>query len=262
MRVLAIGLMASLSVLATSVRAQTVAAPPPGKSPFETGIERPDAPKPSTDPRSLRGYYFMPLSGVLLRGLNKDDMPLNEQALALFKKRIADREAGLLPDDPMTVCRPMNAVRVFGSGFPQLQILQTPDEVLILLMEDHMVRRIYLNGKHPQTLAPTAMGHSIGHWDGDTLVVDTIGFKDNAWLDETGTPADHNEHMMERIRKVDNGQTIEDLVTIEDSTVFTRPISFRVTMTWRPSESWDEVICEEGNRDGLNLGGSDTGTAP
>lgn len=254
-------LLSCCAIGADIVLAQSPGAGPPAGGPFAATPLPADAPKPSPEARDLRGYYFMRSFGILLPGIDQANPPFTPAALALFRKRIADRKAGLLPDDPQVQCRPMNAVRFFGSGFPEMQFLQSPNEVALLLMEDHIVRRIAINAKHPAHPALTSHGDSIGHWEDDTLVVDTIGFKDNGWLDETGTPGDHNEHLIERIKKVDGGQKIEDQVTIEDGTVLTHPLSFTMNFAWRPDAPWDEIICEEGNRDGGDTpAASDSGT--
>lgn len=246
-----IALAAVLGLALSVTPAGAASGPPSGPpgNPFDSGPPDPNAPKPSPDPRDLRGYYFMHSVGILLPGIDKDHPPFNAAGLALFRKRIARRQAGDLTDDPQVSCRPMNAVRMFGSGFPQVQFIQTRNQLTILLMEDHIVRRIFLNAKHPAHLVPTASGHSVGRWQGDTLIVDTIGFKPGGWLDETGTPGDRNEHMIERIRKTDGGQSLEDQVTVEDPSLFTRPVTFKVIYTWKPDAVWDEIICEEGNRD-------------
>lgn len=229
--------------------AQSMPWPPTG-GPFAPPPLRPDSPKPTADPRDIRGYYYLRSFGVLLPGVDKNNPPLQPEALALFQKRVADLAAGQVPvTDPQVGCRPMTAVRMFGTGFPQMQFIQTPGQVTFLLMEDHLVRRIFIGAKHPKQIVRTAHGDSIGHWEGDTLVVDTIGFKGNSWIDETGVSGDENLHLTERIRKLDGGQALEDQVTVEDPTTLTHPISFRVDFAWEPTSIWDEVICEEANRD-------------
>jgi len=253
------------AVAAPATDAPAPAAGPPtgGRSPFgASGALPPDAPKPSADPHDLRGLYYMHMAGPLLPGIDKKNPPLTPAGLAVFRQRLANHDAGLVPDDPQVQCRPMNAARMYGTGFPQVQIIQSANEIVILLMEDHITRRIALNGQHPAHLAPTYLGDSIGHWEGDTLVVDTIGFRDDSWLDETGTPGDHNEHLIERFRKVDGGSKLEDQVTIEDPGVFSQPLSFTVPFTWRPDATWDEIICEEGNRDAVDGSPSGAGAKP
>lgn len=244
-------LLAGVVAVSAAESPPVTAGPPPGGgSPFgASGPLPPDVPKPSSDPHDLRGFYYMRMAGPLLYGIDKSNPPLTPAALAIFRQRVADHEAGLVPDDPQVQCRPMNAARMYGTGFPQIQLIQSANEIVILLMEDHITRRIALNGKHPSHLVPTYLGNSIAHWEGDTLVVDTIGFRDGSWLDETGTPGDHNEHLVERFQKVDGGTKIEDSVTIDDPGVFSHPLSFTVPFTWRPDATWDEIICEEGNRD-------------
>ena len=88
----------------------------------------------------------------------------------------------------------------------------------------------------------------MGHWEGDTLVVDTVGVDDRTWIDEQGIIHGPDMHVTERIRKIDNNQTIEDLITVTDPKYFTRPWTYRNTYKWRPDVRLTEYFCEENNR--------------
>jgi hypothetical protein len=92
------------------------------------------------------------------------------------------------------------------------------------------------------------MGHSIGHWEGDTLVIDTIGYNGEKWLDYLGTPSSTQLHVIERIKKVNVGKVVlENTLTIIDPVMYTRPWDIRRVFMWRPAEQIGEEICEEDN---------------
>jgi hypothetical protein len=126
-------------------------------------------------------------------------------------------------------------------------VLQTPGQVTIVIEASRTVRLIYLDETHPANLEPTFMGHSVGRWEGDTLVVDTIGLRPN-WLDITGAPASERMRVVERIRKIDGGQRLENLLTISDPKMYTRDWTARRVYKWYPGERVEEYICEESQR--------------
>jgi hypothetical protein len=126
-----------------------------------------------------------------------------------------------------------------------MEIVQTPGRVLMLFEFSHFIRQIYTDGrKHNTDLGPTWMGDSIGHWDGDTLVVDTIGFNDKTWLDRAGHPHSTDLHLVERIRRVDKS-TLQDDLTIEDPKAYTKPWGGQLTFQLRPTWNITEMVCED-----------------
>ena len=126
----------------------------------------------------------------------------------------------------------------------QFQIVQLPKEMLLLFEWDSMVRRIYMDGrKHPEYWPFGWMGHSIGRWDGDTLIVDTTGLNDKTWLDGIGTPHSDQLHVVERFRRV-NQDTLEVEFQFEDPKAFTKRWGGK--KVYRPGpEILDHVTCEE-----------------
>jgi hypothetical protein len=109
----------------------------------------------------------------------------------------------------------------------------------------HFVRQIYTDGrKHNTDLGPTWLGDAIGHWEGDTLVVDTIGFNDKTWLDRAGHPHSTELHLVERIRRVDQN-TLTDDITIEDPKAYTKPWGGQITFALHPKWNLMEMVCED-----------------
>ena len=128
-----------------------------------------------------------------------------------------------------------------------VEIRQFPDMVLLLYDEDHAVRRIYLDGKHPADLKPTWMGHSIGRYDGETLVIDTTGINDKVWVDVQGHPHTDALHVVERVRRV-NVNTMEIEMTIDDPKTYKKPWTRKIVRGLQAPGTpniWDRAECEE-----------------
>lgn len=151
-------------------------------------------------------------------------------------------------DDPTGHCLPAGVPRTVMLGlFPQ-QIIQTPKQVVILYEYMSVFRVIPLNAKHPGDLIPSYMGNSAGHWEGDTLVVDVIGFNDKTWLAGTGTFHTDALHITERYTRV-NGERINYEVTIEDPNVLTKPWTLQSSLMLREGTRLQEYVCAENNID-------------
>ena len=131
--------------------------------------------------------------------------------------------------------------------YPQ-KIVQTPKEIVILYEYMNVFRIIPLNAKHPEDLLPSYLGDSVGHWEGDTLVVDVTGFNDKTWLAGTGTFHSEDLHITERYTRVDKDQ-INYEVTMVDPKVFTKPWTLHSTIMLREGTRLQEYICAENNID-------------
>jgi hypothetical protein len=151
-------------------------------------------------------------------------------------------------DDPTARCLPAGLPRAAILGlFPQ-QIVQTPQQIVMLYEYMNTFRVIPLNAKHPDDLLPSYTGDSVGHWEGDTLVVDVTGFNDKTWLSGTGTFHSDALHITERYTRVDKDQ-INYQATMEDSNVLTEPWTIRTTMMLREGTRLQEYVCAENNLD-------------
>ena len=149
-------------------------------------------------------------------------------------------------DDPAAVCLPLGIPRISIVGLFPLQIVQTPSQIIILHEYMSVFRVIPLDAKHPDDVVPGYMGESVGHWDGDTLVVDTIGFNDKTWLTSTGTFHSDALHVTERYTRVDKDQINYD-VTMEDPNVLTEPWTINTTLMLREGTRLREYVCAENN---------------
>jgi hypothetical protein len=151
-------------------------------------------------------------------------------------------------DDPTGLCLPPGLPRLSMTGlFPQ-QIIQTPTQIVILYEYMSVYRVIPLNVTHPDDLLPAYMGHSVGRWEGDTLVVDVVGFNDKTWIGGAGTFHSDALHVVERFTRVDRDQ-ISYEATVEDPNVLTKPWILRTTMMLREGTRLEEYVCAENNVD-------------
>ena len=171
--------------------------------------------------------------------------PLLPAAAALLEKRIADADGGYPFANTLTYCLPggMPLMMIDGAPYP-IQILETPGQVSMLFEEQNHFRIIHLNARHPEDPDPSYMGHSIGYWEGDSLVVDTVGLSERTTIDQVGMPHSGDLRLVERYRRVDRG-TLEVLVTITDPKTFSSSWQTRAVYKSAPSGSGvSEYICE------------------
>lgn len=174
----------------------------------------------------------------------KDGVPFQPWAAEEYKHRIDT--AG--KDDPNNFCLP--------SGIPEKdavtspwKIVQTPGLVVILYESRTIFRQIFTDGRPlPKDPNPDWQGYSIGHWDGDTLVVETIGSNGKAWLDTNGHPVTDALKVTERFHRKDFGH-MELAITIDDPKAYTKPWTVTENPVLQPDDELIEYICEENNRD-------------
>ncbi len=120
-------------------------------------------------------------------------------------------------------CWPIGVPGFLLHGVQPVYFIQTAKEVVMVWQEDYQTRRVYLNVPHSAKPAPSWFGESIGHYEGDTLVVDTIGMNDRTWIDNYRTPHTDRLHVVERFHMIDGGKTLEVDVHVEDPGAFTTP---------------------------------------
>jgi len=149
-------------------------------------------------------------------------------------------------DPYISKCMPAALPRVWLIPRP-FEIIQSEERVLIIYESDSWIRRIYTDGReHPRVVDPAWMGHSIGKWDGDTLVIDTVGIRaNNHWLDGAGHVRSADLHLVERLTRTDP-MTLTMEITFEDPKAFTRPWTARKTFELLPGlELTEDLACED-----------------
>jgi hypothetical protein len=154
---------------------------------------------------------------------------------------------GRARDPNFAGCTPQSPTDLMLDNRRLFELRQFPDVVLLLFDQDHWVRRIYLDGrKHPDGYSSTWMGHSIGKYEGDTLVVDTVGFNDRNWIDREGHPHSDALHLVERFRRV-NQKAMEYEVTVDDAKSYKKPWTINMVEDLLPpgSEILEGDLCDE-----------------
>jgi hypothetical protein len=180
--------------------------------------------------------------------------PGKPEPLAWAEKLLQESIANNSKDAPGAHCL-TRGITAAGALFP-FELVQTPAR-LVMLFEDDVPshRTIYLDGRgHPKDPNPTWMGHSIGHWEGDTLVVDSVGFNDKTWLDSAGHRHSEMLHVIERFRRPDLGH-LEIEFTIDDPGAYAKPWIIKRVADLDAGDEIGEYVCAEGERDAGHLVG-------
>ena len=170
----------------------------------------------------------------------KGDAPLTPWGQQRFKT------ADPTKNDPNLGCLPEGIPRFMFVPVP-MEIFQVPTRVVIIREGVQPMRQIYLNRKHRNDLYPTYSGDSVGKWEGDTLVVDTIGLNDKTWLDAAGLPHSEKLHVTERIHRVDHDTLVDDM-TIEDPVAYKKPFTAQQVYKLKPGWEVQEYVCTENNK--------------
>jgi hypothetical protein len=184
----------------------------------------------------------------ITQNLKLDQVPFRREAEAIYTERRATNSK----DDPLAACLPAGVPRLASLPIP-LKIVQTPTLIVTLHEYNSSFRQIFLDGRrHPSDPLPTFNGYSIGSWEGDTLVVDTVGFNDRTWLDVFGHPHTDQMRVIERMRRVDVGR-LEIAMTITDPGAYTQPLSITHNLHLVPDEELMDYICAENEKDRARL---------
>lgn len=171
----------------------------------------------------------------------KGAAPLKPAAQAKFKA------ANPQTNDPNLGCLPEGMPRFMLSIPLPMEIFQTPTRVVIIREGVQVFRQIYMNRQHPKDLDPTYSGDSVGKWEGDTLVVDTVGLNDKTWVDNAGLPHSEGMHVVERIQRTDHDTLVDDL-TMEDPVMYTKPLTAHRVWKLKPGWEIQEFVCTENNK--------------
>ena len=178
----------------------------------------------------------------------KDGLPYRPASADLIKTRTPEKRV----DDPLAHCLPIGPVRLHTfTGFKK--VTQTPGLVAILYEYNATYRQIMTDGRPlPADPNPSWNGYSSGKWEGDTLVVETTGFRDGLWLDMSGSPLSDAARMTERFRRVNYG-TLEIEITVDDPKAYTKPWTIKMHQTIKLDTDLLDYICLENEKDVQHL---------
>jgi hypothetical protein len=183
----------------------------------------------ATAPPRFSGMWEPATFGFMVPGA-----PLSTAGKALVERNAAAMAGGKIMHTAWTSCRP-GAVSTMTMPREKINVLQSQDEITILYEMPRMARRVRMNAAHPAGLAPSYVGDSVGHWEGNTLVIDTLGFNGHAELDARGQPTSAALHTVERLTPSADGSRIEIEVTITDPEYYDEP--FTIKRSWKKSSA-------------------------
>ena len=220
------------------------------------GAGRRGGPPPGPAPRSADGKILFggatpAQKGVWLPGNggaqtpaeDPSQLPLQPWARALYKFRDTDQL------EPHTRCKPSGFVRQFLTPYG-VEIVDLPELQRIYIFDiggPHTYRTIYMDGRtHPQNLEPSYYGHSIGWWEGDTLLVDTVGYNEGFWMDRKGLPHTAKLRTLEKFTRTDSN-TIKYEMTVDDPGAYTKPWTSAFSLRWEAGTELFEYVCQQAN---------------
>jgi hypothetical protein len=185
-----------------------------------------------------------------------EDVPFQPWARALH----ASRQANFERDEPHTRCKASGGPRQFITPYG-VEFVDIPELKRMYVFDiggPHTYRTIYLDGRaHPKDLEPSYYGHSVGRWEGETLVVDTVGYNTRFWMDREGSPHTERLHLIERFTRVDFN-SLKYEVTIDDPGAYTAPWTGGFFLRWSPGLELFEYICQDNNRSPESMVGAES----
>src|SRR2546422_592306 len=197
---------------------------------------------PGIDLQTFSKYFLN-----VLADFKPGEEPMRPEAAALLKQRGQSQGR----DVPTSHCLPGGVP--FSTLVAPFKMIQAPMEIVMILEDTNPPRQIYTDGrKLPANPEPMWMGYSTGKWDGDTLVVESVGFNDRTWLDAFGHPHSESMHITERFRRANFGH-MDIEVTIDDPKMYTRPFTVKFPARLLPDTDALESVCAENERDRSHL---------
>jgi hypothetical protein len=204
------------------------------------------------DAPDISGIYQVTKYNAKIELVGGGELPLTAAGKAAYDKNIAGLKDGSLTDNARKFCVPDGLPRVLANPYPFEIIQAPPGQVTIIYELSHQVRAIAMDKPLPSEedllVLPFFNGHSVGKFDGDTLVVESAGFKENTFLDATGAPHTDELRTVERIRKVSPTQ-LEDVITIHDPDYYSRDWQVRFVYNQHNELRLEDYVCGEPHRD-------------
>ena len=207
--------------------------------------------------QNISGVWWTQKYSPKIEIVGGGDLPFTPAGAAKYQANIAALRAGTLKDEARRVCVPDGIPRILGNPYP-FQIIQTPGQVTIVYELNHVIRPLPLDKPLPPAedleIFPYYSGHSAARWEGDTLVIESAGFNEKTFVDATGAPHSDQMRTVERIRKI-NDRTLEDVVTVTDPVMFTRPWQARFVYDLHPEVRLEDYNCGDPHRDIYHIPG-------
>jgi len=248
MNVRRILIAAVLMTTASPAFAQWFKYPTPGIPRNPDGKANLSAPAPKTADGKPDFSGLWITQGIYIGDITKDrkePLPFQPWAAELYKHRRETQSK----DDPTGWCVVGGVPRSTAVPYP-FKILHATNGMVVILYEAvHSYRQIFTDGRPlPKDPNPQWFGYSVGRWEGDTLIVESSGFNDNAWLDNFGHPGTESLRVTERFRRKDFGH-MEVHITIDDPKAYTKPWDVTLPLVYQPDAEMIEYMCPENNKD-------------
>jgi hypothetical protein len=198
------------------------------------------------------GIYWATEYHAKIQPVGGGELPLTAKGKAAYAMNMAGLKDGSLLDRSRKYCTPDGLPRSLATPYPFEIIQAPPGQILVVYEMNHMIRRIAMSQTLPslKDLIPDAYfnGHSVGHFEGDTLVIQSRGFKDETFLDATGAPHTDMLETIERIRKISPTQ-LEDVISVNDPEYYSKPWQARFVYTQRNDLRIEDYVCGLEHRD-------------
>jgi hypothetical protein len=215
----------------------------------------PKLPAPGPTPRTASGHVLLggatpadkgvwtPMFGITDPIAKYETVPFQPWAKALYDARQTHEL------EPHTRCKASGVARQFLTPYG-VELVEMPELKRLFIFDiggPHTYREVYMDGRsHPHDLSPSYYGHSIGWWEGDTLVIDSTGFNESFWLDRRGLPHTTQLHTVERFTRT-NAETIEYSIEIHDPGAYTAPFKGDFALGWDKGTELFEYVCQQAN---------------
>jgi hypothetical protein len=204
--------------------------------------------RPSTDLKDFSGLWRSKrVPGVLLPFYLASPLPFTEAAQARVDYALKMSEQNTQLATPHIMCRPTGVNQAFGPIAP-VYVLQNSEKMVFIVSDEiRDIRQVYFADQHPQNIEPSYDGHSIAHWEGNVLIVDTIGYNGRGVINN----AVHSTqmHMTQKISKSSDGKTLDIEITLDDPVTFTEPVIVKRQWEWVNGQQPIEFDCEENPRE-------------
>lgn len=200
----------------------------------------------------ISGVWWANIYSPKIAIVGGGELPFTPVGKAAYEKNMAGLKNGSVEDTARTLCTPDGVPRLLESPYP-FELIQTRGQVTFVYEMNHAIRLVDmtkpLESDETLSILPYYDGHSAGHWEGDTLVIQTAGFNEKTFIDATGAPHSDEMHVTERLRKINGGKQLEDIATIQDPKNYTKPWSARFVYDFHPELRLEAYVCGETHRD-------------
>jgi hypothetical protein len=215
-------------------------------------------PAGAADAPDIFGTFWATRYDAKIQIVGGGELPLTAEGKAAYAMNIAGLKDGSIIDAARTYCVPDGLPRVLANPYP-FEIINAPrGQVTIVYELNHVVRVIAMDKPLPSDKElipyPYYTGHSFGHYEGDTLVIETAGFNEKTFIDATGAPHTDEMHTLERLRRISPAE-IEDVVTVHDPQYYTRDWQARFVYQVRDDVRLQDYVCGEPHRDISSVAG-------